>query len=231
MCWRAVYLPESATSAGPCYIAGMNSEITLATIEPVLRWLNLAGLSVFAVSGALVAARQRLDIIAACFFAIVAAIGGGTMRDILIGAPVFWMRDPAPLVICLAVAVAVWLVPLRWWPVRALDWFDAAGLSAYSVYGAGKALSVGIAPLPAAAMGIVTACMGGVIRDVVAGLPSILLRNELYVTAALLAAALFVGLDALGVPPPTASLTAAAAGFALRGAAIRWGLSLPRHGG
>jgi uncharacterized membrane protein YeiH len=73
--------------------------------------------------------------------------------------------------------------------------------------------------------------MGGVIRDVVAGLPSILLRNELYVTAALLAAALFVGLDALGVTPPTASLTAAAAGFALRGAAIRWGLSLPRHGG
>jgi len=153
------------------------------------------------------------------------------MRDMLIGAPVFWMRDPAPLVICLAVALAVWLVPLRWWPVRALDWFDAAGLSAYAVYGAGKALSYGISPLPAAVMGIVTACMGGVIRDVVAGVPSIMLRNELYVTAALVAAGLFVGLGALGMAAPWASIIGAAAGFALRGAAIRWGLALPRHRG
>ena len=110
------------------------------------------------------------------------------------------MRDSVPLIICLIVAVAVWLAPLRWWSVRSLDWFDAAGLSAYAVYGASKALNFGISPLPAAAMGIVTACMGGVIRDVVAGVPSIMLRNELYVTAALLAAALFVSLDAAGVP-------------------------------
>jgi uncharacterized membrane protein YeiH len=209
----------------------MHTELTLSTIEPVLRWLNIAGLSVFAVSGALAAARQRLDIIAACFFAIVAATGGGTMRDVLIGAPVFWMKDSMPLIICLVVAVAVWLVPLSWWPVRALDWFDAAGLSAYAVYGAGKALSFGISTLPAAAMGIVTACMGGVIRDVVAGVPSIMLRNELYVTAAVLAAALFVGLDAAGVPALWSSLIGAAAGFALRGAAIHWGLALPRHHG
>jgi uncharacterized membrane protein YeiH len=209
----------------------MLTELSLAGIEPVLRVLDLAGLSVFAVSGALVAARKRLDIIAACFFAVVAATGGGTLRDILIDAPVFWMRDAAALVICVAVAVAVWLVPLRLWPMRALDWFDAAGLAAYAVYGAGKALSFGIAPLPAAAMGIVTACMGGVIRDVVAAEPSILLRRELYVTAALLAASLFVGLVTAGVPVTWASLAGAVAGFALRGAAIKWGLALPRHGG
>lgn len=209
----------------------MLTELTLASIEPVLRVLNIAGLSVFAVSGALVAARKRLDIIAACFFAVVAATGGGTLRDILIDAPVFWMRDATALIICLAVAVAVWLVPLRLWPVRALDWFDAAGLAAYAVYGAGKALSFGIGPLPAAAMGIVTACMGGVIRDVVADEPSILLRPELYVTAALLAASLFVGLVTAGVPVTWASLAGAAAGFALRGAAIKWGLALPRHSG
>jgi uncharacterized membrane protein YeiH len=209
----------------------MPTDLTLPAIGPVLLALNIAGLSVFAVSGALTAARQRLDVIAACFFAIVAAAGGGTMRDLLIGAPVFWMREPTTLAICLLVAVAVWLVPLRWWPTRALDWFDAAGLAAYAVYGAGKALGYGIAPLPAAAMGIVTACMGGVIRDVVAGVPSIMLRNELYVTAALLAAALFVGLTLAGVTAPVASLAGAVAGFALRGAAIRWGLALPRHPG
>ena len=209
----------------------MHADLPLFPIEPVLRLFSYAGLAVFAASGALTAARQRLDIIAACFFAIVAAIGGGTMRDLLIGAPVFWMRDAAPLIVCLTVAVAVWLVPLRWWPTRALDWFDAAGLSAYAVYGAGKALSFGISPLPAAVMGIVTACMGGVIRDVVACVPSIMLRRELYVTAALLAAGLFVALNQLGVPGPWASLIATAAGFTLRGAAIVRGLSLPVHRG
>jgi uncharacterized membrane protein YeiH len=209
----------------------MHHELAIVGVEPILRVLNIAGLSVFAVSGALVAARQRLDIIATCFFAIVAAMGGGTMCDILIDAPVFWMKSATPLVICVLVAIAVWLVPLRWWPARALDWFDAAGLSAYAVYGAGKALSFGIAPLPAVAMGVVTASMGGVIRDVVAGLPSILLRSELYVTAALLAAALFVGLTVVQVASPWPTLAGAAAGFALRGAAIRWGLSLPLHRG
>lgn len=212
-------------------ILSLDAPLALNSIEPVWRGLDLAGLSLFAVSGALLAAREKLDIIAACFFAIVAAIGGGTMRDLLIGVPVFWMKDPVPLVICLAVGVAVWLAPLRVWPVRALDWFDAVGLSAYAVYGAGKALGAGIAPVPAAAMGIVTACMGGVIRDVVAGQPSILLRNELYVTAALLAAGLFVTLDYLGVASPWASLIGALSGFALRGAAISRGLALPRHEG
>lgn len=209
----------------------MNADLTLSTLEPVLRWLNIAGLFVFAVSGALTAARKRLDIIALCFFAIVAATGGGTIRDVLIGAPVFWMRDPAPLIICVLVAIAVWLVPLRVWPIRAFDWFDAAGLAAYAVYGTGKALSFGISPLPASAMGVVTACMGGVIRDVVASEPSILLRNELYVTAALLAVFLYLGLASAGVSAPWASLIGFAAGFALRGAAIRWQLALPRHKG
>jgi uncharacterized membrane protein YeiH len=209
----------------------MHTDLMLLPVQPILRWLDMAGISVFAVSGALAAAGRRLDIVAACFFAIVAAAGGGTMRDILIGAPVFWMRDPTPIILCVVVAIAVWLVPLRRWPERALDWFDAAGLSAYAVFGAGKALSFGISPVPAAAMGIVTACMGGVIRDVIAGVPSIMLRHELYVTAALLAASLFVGLTVIGVAAPWASTLGATAGFVLRGAAVHWGLALPSHRG
>ncbi|WP_374410828.1 trimeric intracellular cation channel family protein [Novosphingobium colocasiae] len=205
----------------------LTPELPLHALGEVLRALNLLGLALFAVSGALVAARQRLDIVAACFFAILAATGGGTLRDLLIGAPVFWMHDPLPLVICLGVAVVVWPMPLRWWPTAALDWFDAAGLAAYSVYGTGKALGYGIPPLPAAAMGVVTACAGGILRDVVAHVPSILLRNELYITAAMLAAGTFAGLVSLGVPTGMASCLGAAAGFALRGAAIRWKLTLP----
>ncbi len=198
-------------------------------LEATLRWLDLAGIAVFAASGALAAARARLDIVGACFFAIVTATGGGTLRDLLIEAPVFWMHDPGPLLICLIVAIAVWLLPRRWWPERALDWCDAAGLAAYATYGAGKALHYGIPPLPAGVMGVVTASMGGVIRDVLAGRPSIMLRHELYVTPAILAAGLFVGLSLAGVAAPWPALIGAIAGFALRAAAIRWGLNLPAY--
>lgn len=204
---------------------------TFSTIEPVLRALDFAGLAVFAMSGALAAARLRLDIVAVCFFATVTAIGGGTLRDVLIAAPVSWMTSSGPLAVCLATAIAVWLVPLRFWPTRALDWLDAVGLAAYAVYGAGKALAFDISPLPAIAVGVTSACLGGVLRDVVAGVPSIMLRNELYVTAALLAAGVYVALVLVGLPQPWPSLAGAAAGFLLRGAAIWWTLTLPRHKG
>jgi len=200
-------------------------------IEPLLRWLDIAGLSVFAASGTLVAVRKRLDFVGACFFAMITATGGGTLRDLLIGAPIFWMQSPTPVIISVIVAAAAWLVPLRWWPERALDWFDAAGLAAYAVYGAGKALQFGISPVPAITAGVITACIGGVIRDITAGVPSILMRHELYVTAALSAAALFVGLNSAGIDTPWPTLLGFGLGFAMRAAAIRWKLALPPHRG
>ncbi|HEX7873141.1 MAG TPA: TRIC cation channel family protein [Sphingobium sp.] len=209
----------------------MHPDFLTEAMEPLLRALNVAGLAVFAASGALAAARRRLDLIGACFFALITATGGGTVRDLLIGAPVFWMTDTMPILICIAIAVAAWIVPLRFWPGRALEWLDAGGLAAYAVYGAAKALQFGITPLSAAAAGIITACMGGIIRDIVAGVPSILLRHELYVTAALIAAGLFVGLTIADVPAPWPMLVGAAAGFLLRGAALHWKLSLPPHPG
>jgi uncharacterized membrane protein YeiH len=103
------------------------------------------------------------------------------------------------------------------------------GLAAYATYGAAKGLAFGLAPLPAMAMGVLTACFGGIVRDVLAGEPSILMRPELYVTAAALAAASMVGLLLAGVPAALAALVAAAAGFALRGGAIRFGWKLPAY--
>jgi uncharacterized membrane protein YeiH len=200
-------------------------------LETLLPWLNVAGICVFAASGALAAARKRLDFIAACFFALITATGGGTLRDLLIGAPIFWMLDAQPVILCVIVASAAWLVPLRWWPERALEWLDALGLAAYSVYGAGKAIEYGIGPIPAIAAGITTACLGGVIRDIMAGVPSVLMRHELYVTASLAAAGVFVELQALGLAAPWPGLIGATAGFGLRGAAIRWKLALPPHQG
>ena len=200
-------------------------------IENLAAWLNIAGISVFAASGALAAARKRLDFIAACFFALITATGGGTLRDLLIGAPVFWMVDPTAVILCVLVAALVWAVPLRWWPNRTLEWMDAAGLAAYSVYGAGKALQYGVPPISAVAAGVITGCIGGIIRDITAGTPSILMKNEIYVTASLLAATLFVLLSTAGFPAPLPSIIGFACGFALRGMAIQWRLALPLHRG
>lgn len=200
-------------------------------LGPLLPWLNIAGLTVFAVTGVLVAVKMRVDFIGACFFALVTAVGGGTLRDMLIGAPVFWMADASPVILCVVVSILAWLVPLNWWPARALEWFDAAGLAAYAVYGSSKALQFGVSPISAIAAGVVTACIGGVIRDVTVGVPSILMRHELYVTPAVLAAALYVGLAWSGVAAPWPSALSVSAGFALRGAAIIWKLSLPPHRG
>lgn len=200
-------------------------------LHSLLPWLDIAGLSVFAASGVLAAARRRLDFVGACFFALITATGGGTLRDVLIGAPIFWMHDATPVELCVVVTVAAWVIPLRWWPERALDWLDGIGLAAYAVYGAGKALSLGIAPVSAIAAGVVTACVGGIIRDITAGVPSVLMRHELYVTAALLAAGAFVGLSSAHVPAPWPTVISFALGFGLRGAAIRWHLALPPHRG
>lgn len=200
-------------------------------LEALLPWLDMAGIAVFAASGALMAARKRLDFIGACFFALITATGGGTLRDLLIRAPVFWMQDATPVLLCLGVALAAWTVPLKWWPERALDWFDAMGLAAYAVYGAGKALQYGVGPIPAVAAGVITACLGGVIRDVTAGVPSTLMRHELYVTAALAAAVSFVVLTSSGLNPPLPSLLGFLAGFATRASAIVWKVALPPHRG
>lgn len=201
------------------------------SFETLLPWLDIAGLSVFAASGALAAARKRLDIVGACFFALITATGGGTLRDLLIGAPVFWMQSAVPVLLCVIVALSTWAIPLRLWPERALDWLDAAGLAAYAVYGAAKALEFGVQPVPAVAAGIVTGCVGGVIRDVTAGVPSILLRHELYVTAALVGAAVFVALATWAPTVPFPVYIGFAAGFIVRAVAIRWHISLPPHRG
>jgi uncharacterized membrane protein YeiH len=125
--------------------------------------------------------------------------------------------------------VLIWLSPAHLWHGRALDWFDAAGLAVYAVFGASKALALAVPPLPAIMMGVITACVGGIIRDVLAGEPSILLRPELYVTAAALSAALFVILAVWGVALLPAAGLAALAGFTLRALAIVRGWSIPAY--
>lgn len=191
--------------------------------------LDYFGIGVFAISGALVAAERRLDFVTFIFFAVATGVGGGTIRDLLIDAPVFWVNKNATLLICIGAAFATWMVPARWISGRALLWFDAAGMAAYAVYGASKALDYGVAPVPAFVMGVLTACAGGIIRDVIGGEPTILLRRELYITPAALAAGLFILLVVAGLPGFVAAAIAVVAGFVLRGLAIVRGLSLPTY--
>ena len=201
-----------------------------AALPDALVWLDYVGIAVFAISGALLAAEKKQTLVTFIFFAVVTGVGGGTLRDLLNGAPVFWVGTNSTLAICIGAALAVWFLTRRLILEKALLWFDAIGLAAYATYGASKALAYGVAPVPAFAMGVMTACAGGIIRDVLAGEPSILMRPELYVTAAALASGLYVLLAWFGAPPALAASVSGLFGFALRGAAIARGLSLPQYG-
>jgi uncharacterized membrane protein YeiH len=199
----------------------------MTTFQTALVALDYAAVFVFAASGALAAAEKRHDIVTFGFFAAITGVGGGTLRDLLIGAPVFWVQQPAYLIVSLVAALAVWVLGPERFRERLLIWLDALGLSAYAVVGAAKALDVGVGPLPAIVMGVLTATIGGVIRDVIAQHPSVLLRREIYISAALAGASVFVVLQQFGV----ALLPAGVAGFltaaVLRGLAIGFGLTLP----
>ncbi|MGE4431371.1 MAG: trimeric intracellular cation channel family protein [Sphingobium sp.] len=197
--------------------------------ESLLTVLHIVGTAVFATSGALVAAQLRLTLVTFVFFALATGVGGGTVRDLLIEAPVFWVHDPTLAIVCCAAALLVWLTPVRWWSPRALEWLDAVGLAAFSVFGTAKAMSYGVDPFIAALMGILTTCVGGVIRDLLAGQPSILIRPEIYVTAAALAAGLYPLLVFCGVSTAIAAWVAALAGFALRAIAMTRGWALPAY--
>jgi uncharacterized membrane protein YeiH len=198
-------------------------------IPSALVALDYFGIAVFAISGALVAAEKRQDFFTFVFFAVVTGVGGGTLRDLLIGAPVFWVRTNGTLLICIGAATLVWFISRRRFAGRALLWSDAAGMAAYAAYGSAKALDYGVAPVPAFAMGVMTSCVGGIIRDVLASEPSVLMQRDLYVTPAALSAGLYVALILVGLGVWPAAAVAIAVGFALRAGAIVRGWSLPAY--
>ena len=205
-----------------------------AAIPQIPEVLDLAGTAVFALTGALLAARLQQTFVTMSFFALITGVGGGSVRDLLIGAPVFWVRDPWVAPVCLTVALIAWFMPRKWLAKneqsKLLEWADAAGLAAYTVLGTAKALAFGLPLVPAMLMGVITGCVGGIIRDVLAGRPSILMRPEIYVTAAALSAGLCALGQTLGLARALVWPLAALAGFALRGTAISRGLALPSYG-
>lgn len=193
--------------------------------------LDLLGVAVFAATGALTASRKQLDIVGFALLAAVTGIGGGTLRDLLIGRlPVFWVGQPLYLAVTTAVAVLVFFVAHRIESrYRLLLWLDALGLALFAGLGARIALLHDTPAAVAVLLGTMTATFGGILRDVLCAELPLILRREIYVTAAALAAAVYVTLDRLAAPPDLALLAAVIAGFALRALALAKGLSLPAY--
>ena len=191
--------------------------------------LDLLGTAVFAVTGALVASRKQMDITGFMLLGVVTGVGGGSLRDTMLGElPGFCVENPLYLAICIAVAAAVFfLAHIPESRFRALLWLDAAGLAVFCVVGAEKALEAGAGPFIAVAMGVATATLGGVIRDVLGGEVPLILRKEIYVTAALAGAAAFVGLVTFGLDGPLAVVAGFAVCFAIRALALHYHWSLP----
>lgn len=196
----------------------------------ILTLLDYASAFVFALTGALTASRAQLDIVGFAFLACLTAVGGGTLRDLLLDRnPVFWMADPGVILTACAAALLVFftahLVESR---LRLLLWLDTFALAVAVAAGTGVAILMRQPPLIVLLMGVVTGCFGGLMRDVVANeVPLILRQGELYATAALLGAATALGLQVIGLPVNTALIGCALATWVLRAGSLRFGWSLP----
>jgi uncharacterized membrane protein YeiH len=194
-------------------------------------WMDLLGVAVFAATGALVASRKQMDIVGFALMASVTGIGGGTLRDLLLDRPVFWIGDASYLLVCLGVALLLFLTAhLVQRRFIALLWADALGLAAFCVLGAELARRAGADPLIAVVMGMMTATFGGLIRDVLCQELPLILRKEVYASAAAVGAFVhLMAVEALALPVAVGAPCGFASAFAVRGAGIGFGLSLPPY--
>ncbi|AOS98088.1 hypothetical protein AUP74_02693 [Microbulbifer aggregans] len=198
-------------------------------MEQLLFWCDLIGIVVFAFSGVLAAGHKQMDLFGAVVLACVTATGGGTLRDMILNVPVFWLQDSHYLWLATATGVvSFYLIRYLQVPMRLLKIADAMGLAVFVVIGTQKVLGLGHSPAIAIVMGVMTGTFGGLIRDILAGDIPLLLRREIYATAALSGAAVLVLLDASGaLPGEIVVAIAILVTLGIRLAALRWNLSAP----
>jgi Predicted membrane protein len=192
--------------------------------------LDYASVIVFAISGALAASRAQLDLVGFAFVACLTAVGGGTLRDVLLNRDaVFWIADPAYIVIaCLVAAVVFFTAHLFESRQKALMWADAVALSVAVAAGAGVALKLGQPPVIVALMGVATGCFGGLMRDVVCNeVPLVLKQGELYASAALAGALALLFASYMELPSIFEFILCGILTFTLRAGSMIWGWSLP----
>jgi uncharacterized membrane protein YeiH len=195
----------------------------------LLAVLDYGSVLIFAVTGALVASRAQLDLVGFAFVACLTAVGGGTIRDVLLDRnPIFWIADPTYLAVGAGASLVIFFTAhLLESRMRALVWLDSFALAIAVAAGAGVALSLEQSGVIVILMGMITGCMGGLMRDVVVGeVPLVLKQGELYVTAAFAGAAAAVAATfALNTSP--ALLIGAALTWVLRAGSLHFGWHLP----
>ena len=206
-----------------CGLRGINA------VTMLLYFLDLAGVAVFAVSGALAAGRLELDLLGVIVLASLTAIGGGTLRDVLMNRhPVFWMTNPVYLWVILAAALGtiayVQVFPI---PAKALLIADAIGLALFALSGAQLAEKARLSPIIVVLMGTMTGVAGGVMRDICSNMIPLLLRQDIYASAAIAGISFYLALKALGLREPLAFWVGMIAVVALRLSAIFLGWGLP----
>ena len=195
----------------------------------MLYLLNMFGVAVFAVSGALTARRKSLDPFGVIVIAVITAIGGGTIRDLLLdNRPIFWIADPTYLIVIIAAALAT-LVYARFRrpPRSSLLVADAFGLALFTITGAQTAEAAEVSGLIVVLMGTITGVAGGILRDVLCAEIPLILRREIYATASIAGASVYVLLNKLAPGSQAAVLVPMALIFVLRLAAIRFDLHVP----
>jgi uncharacterized membrane protein YeiH len=192
--------------------------------------LQMAATMVCAVGGALAAGRKRLDMVGVVFVSFVAAVGGGSLRDLLLDRnPVFWLAQPSYLTVSLAAGALTWIYICRWRaPVRFLSFVDAFGLALFTISGIQIAQEMGQSVPICLVMGVITGVAGGLFRDLLCGeIPSIFKSGELYASAALLGGVAFFLVERLGADPRLSALVGAGTVVGLRLAALQLGWRLP----
>lgn len=191
--------------------------------------LDLASVFVFALTGALAASRAQLDVVGFVFVASLTAVGGGTLRDLLLARPVIWVENPIYLGVASGAAVLVFFTAHRLESrIRTLAWLDACALAVAVPAGVGAALAMGQGWPIVLVMGITTGCMGGLMRDVVCNeVPLVLKQGELYVTCALAGAAAALMAVAFSLPVPFALMACGFVTLALRAGSLGFGWRLP----
>jgi uncharacterized membrane protein YeiH len=200
-------------------------------MDTLLHYLDLFGVTVFAITGTLAAGRKRMDLLGVIVLATVTALGGGTIRDVVLGAgPVFWISEPIYVLVASATAFIVFfLVRFREIPHKILSVADAFGLSVFTVIGTQKALALGTHVGIAVVMGVMTAVAGGIIRDMLSGEIPLILRREIYATASLCGSIIFCVIFLTLENQILAIVVSIAITLGLRLAAIKWNLSLPQY--
>ena len=196
----------------------------------MIYYLGLLGIAAFSITGVIAAGKKDMDIFSIVLLGVVTALGGGTLRDIIIDArPVFWIADLQYLWVSLAAsALTFFLIRYVNHVFRLLLFIDALGLSLFTVLATEKTINLGFTSPVAVLMGVVTGIAGGMIRDILTGRMPLLLGKEFYATPALLGAIVFTLLGHSAMAPDVSRLCAIGVIFVLRASAIQWGLYYPR---